>query len=247
MKCQMTPNNSTQRWAIGVPPRMPIVRPLPHSRTPGNDTSPVPARADFLFSGARRPRKAATAPSTAHDWYDCTTGYKEAADILVAHVESDGRRADNLRYPILFLYSHHLELAVKGLIRTCCAPCPPANKTSRIITALMSFGRCARSYCASCYRTHASRKLATPHVCSASSVPSILTSIDFGLQRTDSATPPCPQGLILISAPCGPWRASYGSSSTASRLHSQRSARLRNLRMHATAARWARSSASARR
>ncbi|MGH9202613.1 MAG: hypothetical protein ACRD2A_15420, partial [Vicinamibacterales bacterium] len=53
-------------------------------------------------------------------WYDYTTGYKEAADLLVAHVGATGWRADKLRYPILFLYRQHLELVVKSLIRVCC-------------------------------------------------------------------------------------------------------------------------------
>ncbi len=46
-------------------------------------------------------------------------GYQEAADILVDHVEERGSRQDFLLFPIVFLFRHHLELALKELIRRC--------------------------------------------------------------------------------------------------------------------------------
>jgi hypothetical protein len=92
------------------------------SRTPDDGRAEFPGRTDVLFRGAHVVRKAEPAPSTGQAWYDYTIGYKEAADILVGHVESTGRRADKLGYPILFLYRHHLELVVKSLIRTLLQP-----------------------------------------------------------------------------------------------------------------------------
>lgn len=48
-------------------------------------------------------------------WYFYVNGYKDAADLLVAHVaEGDSRK---LGYPIAFLYRQNLELALKSLIR----------------------------------------------------------------------------------------------------------------------------------
>ncbi|QKJ89256.1 hypothetical protein PMPD1_4357 (plasmid) [Paramixta manurensis] len=46
-------------------------------------------------------------------------GYRLAADILTAHIENTSRDQDTLVYPVLFLYRHHLELAMKYLIRLC--------------------------------------------------------------------------------------------------------------------------------
>ena len=54
-----------------------------------------------------------------HDWYHHVTGYKYAADVLIAHVEQTGRVAHKLGPPIVFLYRHHLELALKQLAREC--------------------------------------------------------------------------------------------------------------------------------
>jgi hypothetical protein len=84
-----------------------------------DETVAFPGPGDTLFPAA----SAATTPSPwskAQAWHDYTTGYKEAADPLVAHVEETGWRASKLRFPILFLYRQHLELLVKGLIRVCC-------------------------------------------------------------------------------------------------------------------------------
>jgi hypothetical protein len=52
------------------------------------------------------------------DWYFFLNGYKDAADFLVTHAIEEGvgdpRRLLN---PIMFLYRHYLELALKSLIR----------------------------------------------------------------------------------------------------------------------------------
>ena len=88
------------------------------STTPEDAQTGFPGVGDVLFPRGRvaRPERS---PVTEQAWYDYIAGYKEAADVLVGHVESTGRRADKLGYPIVFLYRQHLELAVKGVIRTC--------------------------------------------------------------------------------------------------------------------------------
>lgn len=84
------------------------------------DDAPLfPSPGDKLFPAASV--ASTSARSTGQSWYDYTTGYKEAADVLVAHIETTARGYAKLRYPILFLYRHHLELVVKGLIRECCS------------------------------------------------------------------------------------------------------------------------------
>lgn len=51
-------------------------------------------------------------------WSYYVTGYKEAADTLVANVEVNQRQQDTFVYPIMFLYRHYLELALKsGIIQ----------------------------------------------------------------------------------------------------------------------------------
>lgn len=50
-------------------------------------------------------------------WDLYATGYKDAADVLVAYVENYSRRHDTLVYPIFFLYRQYLELAIKDLLR----------------------------------------------------------------------------------------------------------------------------------
>lgn len=53
-----------------------------------------------------------------HDgWGLYTSGYKEAADILVQRVEERNAGQDSLVYPVLFLYRQYLELEIKDLIR----------------------------------------------------------------------------------------------------------------------------------
>ncbi len=50
------------------------------------------------------------------DWLKYITGYKDAADILVAYVEEHQRWQNILVYPVVFLYRQYLELAIKSLI-----------------------------------------------------------------------------------------------------------------------------------
>ena len=50
------------------------------------------------------------------DWLKYITGYKDAADILVAYIDDHQRWQDILVYPVIFLYRQYLELAIKNLI-----------------------------------------------------------------------------------------------------------------------------------
>jgi len=50
-------------------------------------------------------------------WLPYSLGYKEAADRLVAQIEAEHRDHDLMVFPIVYLYRHYLELAVKGLIQ----------------------------------------------------------------------------------------------------------------------------------
>lgn len=53
-----------------------------------------------------------------HDgWGLYASGYKDAADVLVQHVEQRNSGQDSLVYPVLFLYRQYLELQIKDLIR----------------------------------------------------------------------------------------------------------------------------------
>lgn len=54
---------------------------------------------------------------TGEEWWVYAEGYARGAEILVRHVVDGNRDLDFLVYPIVFLYRHHLELALKDLIR----------------------------------------------------------------------------------------------------------------------------------
>lgn len=51
-------------------------------------------------------------------WGLYSTGYKEAADLLVKHIEERSAGQDALVYPILFLYRQYLELELKDIIQS---------------------------------------------------------------------------------------------------------------------------------
>ena len=53
--------------------------------------------------------------SRKEDWYVYINGYKDAADFLVSNAPTRGNPR-KLLYPVLFLYRHHLELALKAII-----------------------------------------------------------------------------------------------------------------------------------
>ena len=44
-------------------------------------------------------------------------GFQEAANMVVDAAQNDPRSPDNLFFPVAYLYRHHLELMLKGLVR----------------------------------------------------------------------------------------------------------------------------------
>lgn len=44
-------------------------------------------------------------------------GFQRAADMIVTAAQTDGQGADDLFFPVAFLYRHHLELILKDLVR----------------------------------------------------------------------------------------------------------------------------------
>jgi len=51
------------------------------------------------------------------DQHGYTEGYRRGARVLVEYVREQQRDQDYLVYPIIFLYRHHIELALKTIIR----------------------------------------------------------------------------------------------------------------------------------
>jgi hypothetical protein len=81
------------------------------------DFPPLPSKDDKLFTTAEDWWNNACLNYSRDGWTLYALGYKDAADLLVSHVEDGGRSQDTLVYPILFLYRQYLELALKELIR----------------------------------------------------------------------------------------------------------------------------------
>lgn len=50
-----------------------------------------------------------------HGW-GYAEGYRRAAELLTQHIDTHGRDQDLLVYPLVFLYRHHIELAIKRII-----------------------------------------------------------------------------------------------------------------------------------
>jgi len=76
-----------------------------------------PGPNDLLFDFVAQTPASSSDFSRKQDWYFYINGYKDAADLLVAHAaEVDMRKVG---YPIMFLYRQHLELGLKALIRDC--------------------------------------------------------------------------------------------------------------------------------
>jgi len=76
-----------------------------------------PSADDAIFQSAENGWDNACLHYAPNGWLTYALGYKEAADRLVAELERERRRQDVLVYPIVYLYRHYLELAIKGLIR----------------------------------------------------------------------------------------------------------------------------------
>jgi hypothetical protein len=85
---------------------------------PANCAPPeLPSAEDVLFQSAVGGWDNASLHYGPDVWLPYILGYKEAADRLVAQVETEHRHHDLLVFPIVYLYRHYLELAIKGLIR----------------------------------------------------------------------------------------------------------------------------------
>jgi len=83
-----------------------------------NASDSLPTAEDRFFEDLGARGTWASACDREHDWHHWVTGYKYAADILVGH-KIVGRLPHKLGMPIVFLYRHHLELALKQLARQC--------------------------------------------------------------------------------------------------------------------------------
>lgn len=77
----------------------------------------LPSEDDRLFEGDDDSWNNACVNFLPDDWHIYATGYKDAADVLVAHIEEHQRCQDTLVYPVVFLYRQYLELKIKNLIQ----------------------------------------------------------------------------------------------------------------------------------
>jgi hypothetical protein len=77
----------------------------------------LPASTDKLFRSQEDWWNNACLNWGGHSWLLYATGYKEAADLLVKHIEARQASQDTLVYPILFLYRQYLELLLKDTLR----------------------------------------------------------------------------------------------------------------------------------
>lgn len=77
---------------------------------------PSPEDSIFVDAGSDWQNNACVMHGYGARWYTYALGYREAADIVVAHVKDTATGQDYLLYPIMFLYRHYLELAIKGII-----------------------------------------------------------------------------------------------------------------------------------
>lgn len=82
-----------------------------------DDSDGFPGSEDKLFEISKHSQGAEG--SAKEDWYHLINGYKDAADSLVIHILETRGDLRKLGNPILFLYRHHLELALKDLIQDC--------------------------------------------------------------------------------------------------------------------------------
>ena len=88
---------------------------MDHDLTP----SPPPRKGDLLFRDDLPDwhNNACLNVTWGDDQIGYTEGYRRGARLLVEHVVENAQDQDYLVYPIIFLYRHHIELALKGIIR----------------------------------------------------------------------------------------------------------------------------------
>lgn len=77
---------------------------------------PPPRKGDKLFRGDLRDWKNNACLRNGNE-YAYREGYRRGAQILVRAVEETQSDQDFLVYPIVFLYRHHIELALKRVIK----------------------------------------------------------------------------------------------------------------------------------
>ena len=78
----------------------------------------LPSPEDQLFSTQEDWWNNACMNWSSSGWSLYASGYKEAADALVAKVEERSTSQDTFVYPVLFLYRQYLELQLKMMVRT---------------------------------------------------------------------------------------------------------------------------------
>jgi hypothetical protein len=78
---------------------------------------PPPGQGEAFFRGGEDWWHDALISEYPIHWSIYSAGYKMAADRLVNSLSEDRYEIDFLIFPILYLYRHYLELALKGIIR----------------------------------------------------------------------------------------------------------------------------------
>src|SRR4051812_43725235 len=88
----------------------------------GYDTPSWPRTGDDPFAIDDRSRLVACLNFTQDEpWFGYVDGFKQLADLGVAHLEEVGHGHDYLIFPVVFAYRHHIELALKMIMRDACA------------------------------------------------------------------------------------------------------------------------------
>jgi hypothetical protein len=84
---------------------------------PADPPAPWPRAGDDPLALDHGSRLVACLNFSQDHWIGYVEGFKRLADLGVAHLEEEGHGHDYLVYPILFAYRHHIELALKVIIR----------------------------------------------------------------------------------------------------------------------------------
>ncbi len=81
-----------------------------------SDERPWPRKGDVLFAEATDWWHNACVGWSREEWFGYAEGYKRSGDVLVQHVIDTQSDQDFLVYPIIFLYRHALEIALKHIL-----------------------------------------------------------------------------------------------------------------------------------
>jgi hypothetical protein len=74
-------------------------------------------QASNIFGKGNEPYGNATIGAAPDPWHLYVYGFRRAAEILIKHVEERHSSLDVIVFPTVFLFRHHLELAIKLLAR----------------------------------------------------------------------------------------------------------------------------------